>query len=93
MQKLKMLPPELKVAFFGQLITVHRHIDLRFANIEFAKSSFDISDLLAQWCLSKDVVKFLMSHIRRATFWSLQSPFLLHFSEAANGIMPLASVS
>jgi hypothetical protein len=45
------------------------------------------------WCLSKDVVKLLMSHCQESNILGFPKPNLLHFSEATNEITPSASVS
>ena len=74
MPKLDLLPPETIPAFFGQ---PSQQIDLWFTNIGCAEFGESISDPLAPWCISKDVVFFFVSHDQEHNTLGLSNPSLL----------------
>jgi hypothetical protein len=48
---------------------------------------------LTDWCFSKGVVNFFVSHDQEHNNLELAKPKLLHFSEVTNEITPFASAS
>ena len=73
--------------FFGQ---PSQKIDLWFTNIGCAEFGESISDPLAPWCISKDVVFFFVSHDQEHNILGLCSPNLLQLWEATHEIPPSA---
>ena len=70
-----------------------RKIDLWFTNIGCAEFGESISDPLAHWCLSKDVVFLFVLHDQEHNILELSNPNLLHFPEATHEIPPSASAT
>ena len=73
--------------FFGQ---PSQKIDLWFTNIGCAEFGESISDPLAPWCISKDVVFFFVSHDQENNILGLFNPNLLQLWEATHEIPPSA---
>ena len=82
----------LQKQFLPSSASPSEQIDLWFTNIGCAEFGESISDPLAPWCISKDVVFFFVSHDQEHNILGLSNPSLLHFSEATNEITPSASI-
>jgi hypothetical protein len=65
----------------GSCLHVNNH---RKAHVLFCSFGRGTTSLLAHWCCSKGVVKFLMFHCQGSNILELAKPNLLHFSEPAN---------
>jgi hypothetical protein len=78
---------KLFLPFFGQ---PSQKIDLWFTNIGCAEFGESISDPLAPWCISKDVVFFFVSHDQEHNIQELFDPNLLQLWEATHEIPPSA---
>ena len=67
-----------------------QQIDLWFTDIGCAEFGESISDPLAPWCISKDVVFFFVSHDQEHNIQELFDPNLLQLWEATHEIPPSA---